>query len=135
MTCCGALTRGTEPGRGCHDDSRRALRDACIARAGGGDLEVRRQAAVRVDFMRREGQDGALDLGVRQAFQRSEEKSRVGRQAVDLRIVGNHDHDTIARGRATCEHSLRRGVRPVTRPADAPMPTRPAGVFFSDVGA
>ena len=64
-------------------------------RARRRDLEMRRQAAVRIDFLRRKRQHRALERRRRQALEHAEKEPRVGRHLLDDR-VGGRDGDHAA---------------------------------------
>ena len=56
-----------------------------VQRAGARrrDFQMRRQAAIRIDFLRRQRQDGARDVRVGQAFDVRQEEPRVGGHLLD----------------------------------------------------
>ena len=90
-----------ERGRRDHDHAGLARDDLGQgARASGRDLQVRRQAAIGVDFVAGQRHDGVGDGGFAQAFEGIKEIAGVRRQLVDVR-VGRHDDD---------RQILRRGV-------------------------
>ena len=81
------------------------------AGAGGCDPDVRRQSAVRIDFVRRIRQDGALDADRRESFDGGEKKCHVGAGLLEI-AVARHDEKDDARwsrlGRTRDEERLRR---------------------------
>ncbi len=56
------------------------------------DAQVRCQPAVGIDFVRRKGQHGTFCRCVGQPFDRAEEETDVGRDAIHIRVAG-HDRD------------------------------------------
>ena len=63
------------------------------ARARGRDLEMRRQAAIRIDFLRRERQHLPLDVRFGQSLQARQKEPRVSRQPLDVGVGRRHEHD------------------------------------------
>ena len=58
---------------------------------------MRRQAAIRIDLVRRERQDRARRVRVRQPFERGEEEPRVGGELLDVGVGRDDDeHDAAA---------------------------------------
>ena len=100
--------------------------------AGRGDVEVRREPAIRIDFVRRERQHGSLDLGVRQPFERREEEPGVDGQLLDVG-VGRHDEQRrdCASAATAANIAFAGGVRPETSRRRRTKPKRPAAVFRS----
>ena len=94
---------------------------ACGERVQGagarrGDAHVRRHAAVGIDFLRRERQDGLVQLGGGRGFESAQEEPHVGCHLIDV-AVGGHDqqHDFpagVARGRGRSEQGFGRGGEP-----------------------
>ena len=68
---------------------------SAMKRAGarGRDLKVRRQAAVRIDFLRRERQHLPFDIRLGQALQARQKEPRVGRHPLDVGVGRRHEHD------------------------------------------
>ncbi len=65
------------------------------ARTRRRDIEMRSQAAIRIDLVRGERKDRSLDLGIREAFERGEEESRIRRHRLDV-AVRRHDQQRQA---------------------------------------
>ena len=109
-------------GRGDHD-ARGALRDRVQrARPHRRDADVGRQAAIRIDFVRRKGQDRALNRRRRQPFERREEKRHVRAGFLEIAVarhdvehdavrlrVGGRGHEQRFRGRGQPGHALAQG--------------------------
>ena len=93
-----------------HESARASNRRMNRPRPRGRHAKVRAHAAVGIDLYRRKGYHGALDLGVRGAFERSIEEPRVCHQLLDV-LVRWHDQDPSA--------PARRGPR-IRRPAPWP---------------
>ena len=88
------------------------------ARARRGDVEVRREPAIRIDLVRRKRQDRPLDLGVRQAFERGEEEPDVDRLPLDVGVGLARRARPAPRDAATAANSaFAGGVRPDDLPA------------------
>ncbi len=101
-----------------------ALRDRVQgARPHRRDADVGRQAAIRIDFVRRKGQDRALNRCRRQSFQRREEKRHVRAGFLEIAVarhdvehdafglrVGGRGHEQGFGGRGQTGHASRRGV-------------------------
>ncbi len=60
--------------------------------AGGCDLEVRREATVRIDLVRGKRQDDVFDIGPRETLKTRQEKPHVAAHLLDRR-VGRHDEE------------------------------------------
>ena len=86
--------------RGRDDDARLARREQVQGpRARGRHLEVQRQAAVRIDFLRRKRRHRALEVGRRQPLEHAKKKARVGRELLDDGVGGRDgDHAAGLRG-------------------------------------
>ncbi len=70
------------------------------------------EAAVRIDFVGWEGENGSLDFRVRQTFERREEEPDVHGLFLDVR-VGRHDEKhRSSRGGDRCEKSFGRRRQP-----------------------
>ena len=108
---CG-LTRGSSAG--CRRDNQPRRSRCCgVQRTGprGGDAEMRRHAAIRIDLNRRQRQHGLLDGSRRRAFERAVEEPRVGRHLLHISI-GRDDQQRHAGARARgadCRQRLARG--------------------------
>ncbi|PYR09385.1 MAG: hypothetical protein DMF99_15570 [Acidobacteria bacterium] len=106
------------------DYSRGAAADA-VQRAGprGGDADVRREAAIRIDLVRRKRQHRPLGRHRRQPFERGEKERDVGDRLLEV-AVARHDvehhpmrprlrrrgHEQRVRGLGETRHDARRDI-------------------------
>ncbi len=82
------------------------------SRAGRCDVEMRSQSSIRIDFVRREGEHGALDLQLGQPFERREKESRIARRRFDVSVCRNDEQHAIAVGRNRSKQGLGRRRQP-----------------------
>ncbi len=79
-------------GRRGDDDAHEAAGEAVQrASAGGRDFEVRRQAAIGVDFLRRKRQHLPLGLGLGPAFECGQEEPKVLNDDVEVAVARDDD--------------------------------------------
>ena len=111
MSRAGGVRRGSSAGADATSRPGRAGREP-VQRAGsrGGDVEMRLQAAIRIDFVRGKGKHRPLDVCVRQPFERGQKEPRVDGHPLDLGVVRDD------------EHRRQRATRP--RPRTSPWPAR-----------
>ena len=108
---------GQERGGRRHDDPCSSGGDGVKRpRPGAGDLEVRRQSTVGIDFMGGEGQHEALDIRLGKAIERRQEEPRIRRRALDVAIGRHDEHDQSLARRACHVERLRGGGQPGNTP-------------------
>ncbi len=108
-----ASGRDNEPG----GPGREAIQRARPCR---GNFEVRREAAIRIHFLRREGQHLREDVVLGESLQRCQKQTRIGRHLLDIRVGRHHEeHGRVLRndGGVKC----RRGRRQTREPQDGPV--------------
>jgi hypothetical protein len=82
------------------------------ARAHGRDADMRREAAIRIDFVRRKREHRALNCGRRKPFERGKKKRDVGAGLFELAVAGHDEqHDTVRLGMSRRRHQQRLGRR------------------------
>ena len=128
--------RQQRPRRRDHHSRRAAREGVQRARAGGRDLEVRRQAAVRIDFLRRKRQHAATRRRPLTDRAGCQERSGHRRSAARRRrrSARRGTSSRLARAIAVCSATAA-GVRPVIRAVGRPSPARAAADFRSDRNA
>jgi hypothetical protein len=85
-------------------------------RARRRHADVRREPAVRVDFVRRVREDGELDPGRRQPFERRQEEGDVAARFLEIAIAGKHiENDCVRPRMRRARNEQRFGRRRQTR--------------------
>ena len=117
---------GLEPGgraqarqerRGGRDHQPRGARAQRMKGAGARrrDVEVRRQAAIGIDLVRRERHHEVRGVGVRHAFEGRQEEPRVRGELLHVRVGRGDEHDAVAGPAAAAANSaFAAGVSPLT---------------------
>ena len=110
----------TEPrqqrgGRGDHDPNVAPGERHQGPGAGGSDVEVRGDAAIRIDLGRRKRQDGAGRVFPGEALECREEEPRVAGHRLDVAIARHHQHDRSGAGIDRACERLRRRRQPGER--------------------
>ena len=129
-----ADARHQRRGRG-HDDARRAAGHGVQRpRARGCHAEMRRQPAIRIDFVRRKRQDGAVGRRLRQPFERRQKEATSATRLLDV-AVGRHDVQTTPCGSACAAAATNSAfagrVSPDDRARGTSMPLRATAVLSS----
>ena len=112
-----AYARQQRPRRGDDDPGLAQGHPRQGPRAGGGDVQVRRHAAVRVHLRRRERKHAPLGIAAREPLEPRQEEPGIGHHPVDVRISRNHDHHRPAGGEHGGSQGLRRRGQTADRPA------------------
>ena len=96
----GGIAQPRQQGTSGRDDEPGSSRREAVERARprGGDFEVRREAAIRIHFLRREGQHLREHVVLGQALERCQKQTRVGRHLLDVRVGRHHEqHGRVLR--------------------------------------